>query len=306
MSKYIHEKWGAERGFLGGTVYAICQSDDGYLWIGTERGIVRFDGFNFTLVQQPIPGLPPIGAVRGLVADGEGNLWVRLDGPQLLLYREGKFQNAFSRFGLQESALTAMAEDNDGGLLLAGLSGKVFRYRNGAFSTFEGTGPGTSTVISLGETADHRVWIGTQSSGLFCLDHGSLSNLSKELAGKSVNTILPAYIGGVWIGVDRGIERWHENELTKPQFRPAIDPFQTLAIMRDRDANLWLGTDRGLLRIAPTGDTAMWTADRNLPMVVTAVYEDRDKNLWFGGPDGIERLQDGFFETYSTPEGPPR
>lgn len=284
-------------------MYAICQSDDGYLWIGTERGLVRFDGFNFSLIQDPISGLPPIGAVRGLVADGEGNLWIRLDGPQLLLYRDGKFQNAFSRFALQESAFTSMAEDSQRGLLLAGISGKIYRFRSGAFHTLVDLH--TSSVISLAETADHRIWLGTQSSGLLCLDQQSLSNTPKEFFGKSVNTILPAYIGGVWVGLDSGIERWHHNELAKLQLRPATGPFQTLAVTRDRDANLWVGSNRGLIRITPAGSAAIWAGDPNVSKVVTAVFEDRDKNLWFGGPDGLERLQDGFFETYSSGEGLP-
>jgi ligand-binding sensor domain-containing protein len=51
MSQYIHDRWGTERGFPRGPVYAITQTADGYLWIGTEAGLVRFDGQNFRLVQ---------------------------------------------------------------------------------------------------------------------------------------------------------------------------------------------------------------------------------------------------------------
>ena len=84
MSQYIDDRWGTDRGFLGGAIHVISQSADGFLWIGTERGLVRFNGLNFSLIQRPIPGSPPIGPVRGLVPDGEGNLWIRLDGPRLL------------------------------------------------------------------------------------------------------------------------------------------------------------------------------------------------------------------------------
>jgi ligand-binding sensor domain-containing protein len=305
MSQYIHEKWGADRGFLGGTVYAICQSDDGYLWIGTERGLVRFDGINFSLIQQPTPASPSIGAVRGLVADGAGDLWVRLDGPHLLLYRDGKFQDVFSGAGLNESAFTAMAEDQSGGLLLAGLSGRIYRYGGGKFSAIPLNETAPSTVISLAETRDRRLWLGTQSDGLLSVTGGIFTNFSKGQAERSVNTLLPAYIGGLWVGTEAGIQRWHDDEFTLLNLRPAVDRFQTLAIVRDRDANLWVGTDRGLLRIAPAGVATMWTSNSSPPQAVTAVYEDRDKNLWFGGPDGIERLQDGFFETYSVQEGLP-
>ncbi len=93
MSQYIHNKWGVDRGFLGGTVYAISETRDGYLWIGTERGLVRFDGYTFTLIQRPIAGALPIGSVRGLLTDADGQLWVRLDGSRMLRYKDGVFEN---------------------------------------------------------------------------------------------------------------------------------------------------------------------------------------------------------------------
>src|SRR5258707_6722472 len=135
VSQYVHDKWGANRGFLGGTVYAICQSEDGYLWIGTERGLVRFDGFAFTLIQRPLPDSPPIGAVRGLVSDAEGNLWIRLEGPHLLRYREGKFEDVVVRYDLDEAAFTAMSLDSEGHLLLWGLRRKTLRYQDRKFQS---------------------------------------------------------------------------------------------------------------------------------------------------------------------------
>src|SRR5246127_552006 len=117
ISRYVHDKWGEDKGFIGGRVYAIRQSADGYLWIGTERGLVRFDGSSFTLIQRPIPG-SPIGPVRGLVSDKEGNLWIRLEGPHMLIYRNGIFEDALERFGLQEITFSATAQDSEGNILL--------------------------------------------------------------------------------------------------------------------------------------------------------------------------------------------
>src|SRR6516165_9031028 len=78
ISQYRRERWGSERGFPGGNVAAIVQTTDGYLWIGAERGLIRFDGLNFQLFQQASPMTFPIGPVQGLVADAEANLWVLL------------------------------------------------------------------------------------------------------------------------------------------------------------------------------------------------------------------------------------
>ena len=149
MSQYIHDRWGTDRGFPGGAIYAISQSADGFLWIGTERGLVRFDGFDFTLIQRPIPGSPPTGPVRGLVSDAEGNLWIRQDGPQLLLYREGRFEDAFARFNLDESTITAMSPDDiGGGLLLSGIGGRTLHYINGKFEGIANAEEAPGTVLS--------------------------------------------------------------------------------------------------------------------------------------------------------------
>ena len=79
MSQYVHERWGTDRGFPPGPVYAIAQSSDGYLWIGTKSGLVRFDGMHFSLVRDS-PALLDAGSVLGLTPDRDGNLWVRLEG----------------------------------------------------------------------------------------------------------------------------------------------------------------------------------------------------------------------------------
>src|SRR5260370_32758114 len=206
VSQYVHDKWGANRGFLGGTVYAICQAEDGFLWIGTERGLVSCDGFTFTLIQRPLPYSPPIGAVRGLVCDTEGNLWIRIDGPHLRRYREGRFEDAVVLYGLDEGAFTAMSLDSEGHLLLWGIKSRTLRHRDGKFQRIRTSEEMSGIAISVAETRDHRVWLGTRDLGLFRIDQGNLFNVSNRLADTSINALLPANNGGLWIGTDAGIE----------------------------------------------------------------------------------------------------
>src|SRR5271169_2947383 len=87
MSQYTHDKWGAEQGFPRGPVYAIAQSGDGYLWIGTQAGLVRFDGLKFRLIRD-VPQLQSGESVLALMADRSGDLWIRMEG-SLLRYRAG-------------------------------------------------------------------------------------------------------------------------------------------------------------------------------------------------------------------------
>src|SRR6266851_6681374 len=116
MSQYIHDRWGTERGLPRGPVYAIAQTTDGYLWIGTEAGLVRFDGQNFRLVQDDSASFT-LTSVLGLIADNDGNLWVRLHGPTLLRYRDGMFDTPVSRMEMTPTSVTAISLTNRGSLL---------------------------------------------------------------------------------------------------------------------------------------------------------------------------------------------
>jgi ligand-binding sensor domain-containing protein/signal transduction histidine kinase len=301
----VHDTWEADRGFIGGDIYAISQSADGYLWIGTERGLVRFDGFHFTLIQRPLPDSPPIGPVRGLVSDTDGNLWIRLEGPGMLIYRDGKFEDPDTRLDLQDITFTASAHDNQEGVLLSGLGDRTFRYRKGQLETVIPADQNPGTVISLAATRDGKVWLGTQDNGLFRVSGGDLSKVAKELQDWKINALLPANSGGLWIGTDHGIRFWDGTGLATLNLPSSIGRLQVLAMALDQDANVWVGTNQGIARITPSGAVSLDQLSSKGGNEVTAVFEDRDGDLWFGGSRGIERLRDGTFTTYSTSEGLP-
>jgi ligand-binding sensor domain-containing protein len=306
MSQYVHDRWGEDNGFLQGAVYAISQSPDGYLWVGTERGLVRFDGFSYTLIQRPIPNLPPTGPVRGLVSDAEGNMWVRLTGPRLLRYRDGRFDDAVSDFALEAVTFTAMSSDDSGGMLLSGLGDRtLMRYTAGKFKTLVKVAEIPGTVISMAETRDHRVWIGTPDHGLFRADGSAISTVIPSLANKKINTLLPANNGGLWIGTDEGLLFWDGTQLEERNLPPSMAQLQILALANDPQGNIWVGTNRGLIRITTAGAVALDQLSSAPDADVTTIYLDRDGALWFGGSRGIERLRDGMFTTYSHADGLP-
>jgi signal transduction histidine kinase len=302
MSQYIHDYWKRDGGFLGGTIHAISQSADGYLWIGTERGLVRFDGIDFTLIQRPIASAPALGPVIGLMSDAEKNLWVRLDGPRLLLYREGHFEDAFARFGLTFEGISAMSTDNQGKLILTTSGNRTLRYDHGKFETVGDTDAVPASALSLAQTTDGSVWLGTRDNGLFRISSGNISKVETELVKTKINTML-ATDRGLWIGTDKGMHLWNGSELIDPRLPPSIRQLQILAIRRDRDSNLWVGTDRGLIRITNAGAVSLALVSQTLGSDVTAVFEDTEGDLWFGGPRGLERLREGIFTSYSGAQG---
>src|SRR5215469_1891129 len=83
VSQYLRDSWGAERGLPGGSITAIAQTSDGYLWIGTDKGLLRFDGLTFRQIERARPDPMLIGAVRTLVVDASDNLWILLQTTQV-------------------------------------------------------------------------------------------------------------------------------------------------------------------------------------------------------------------------------
>jgi ligand-binding sensor domain-containing protein/signal transduction histidine kinase len=304
VSQYVRDEWGEEKGFIGGTIYAIEQSGDGYLWIGTERGLVRFDGSNFMLIQRPIPDDPPIGRVRGLICDADGDLWVRLEGPRMLLYRDGEFEDPFRRFDLQDVIVTAMASDYRYRVLFAGLGDRALRYDHEQFETVLTADENPGTVISLAGTSDNSIWLGTRENGLFRLQSGRISKAAPELGNSKINCLSSISGGGLWIGSDDGLY-FLEVGATKAVALPSLRGLHILTTTMDHEKNLWIGTNHGIVRVTPFGDVSLDLIDRKADYEVRAVYEDRDGGIWFSGPSGLERLRNGMLISFSTTDGIP-
>ena len=305
ITQYVHDKWGKDQGFIGGSIYAIRQSADGYLWIGTERGLVRFDGFSFALIDKPLPDGLPIGPVRDLVSERNGDLWIRLDGPRIVLYRNGKFEDPSTHLDLQDITFTAISADDDVGVLLAGLGDKILRYHGGRLDTILTAEQGPGTVISMAATRDRSVWLGTQDNGLFRLRQGRISRVAQELKDLKINCLFPADSGGLWIGTDHGIRLWEDGSLTPVESLSSLAQLQVLTITRDHDANVWVGTNHGIVRITRSGAISLDLLSPKPGSEVTAIFEDLDGDIWYGGSHGIERLRNSMFTTYSTADGLP-
>jgi len=306
LSQYIRNRWGTERGFPGGPVYAITQTADGYLWIGTEKGLVRFDGLNFQLIQHANTPALPDGPILGLTADAEGNLWIRLRGPNVLRYRDGKFENVLRDIEPGEVGVTAMCRGKNGGILLSGLITGTVSYSQGSVLRLA---PRVNLpnflVISMAETPGGDIWIGTRDTGLFYLSEGQLVAVAAGLPDRKINCLLPISDRELWIGTDNGVVRWNGTEITRAGVPPALSRIQALAMIRDRDANVWVSTSGGLLRLDASGIASIDQRNYRPSEGVTALFEDREGNIWVGSTQGIERLRDSDFMTYSVAEGMP-
>ncbi len=329
ISHYSREQWGNERGYSGGSVSAIAQTKDGYLWIGTEKGLIRFDGLNFRIFPQAIPESSPIGPVQALVTDADANLWILLLGTKILRFRDGKFEPGREQ---AELGITAIGKRRNGTILLSSLAYGTLTYRGQRFDIVQsptGEQPTStaaqtndelssrfswsttvaahhfaelnSAVLSMAEASDGKLWLATEDKGLFYMRDGRVSAvLGEGKLDRKITCFLALENGELWIGTEKGVIEWNGTKLTPTRVPSALRHIKIYAMIRDRDSNIWVGTAGGLVRVNAEG-VSFDRAGRGSSEPVTALFEDREGNIWIGGPRGLERLRDSAFVTYPVP-----
>ena len=305
ISQYVRQQWDNERGLPSGAIYAIAQTADGYLWIGSEKGLVRFDGLNFHLFQYSQAAAAPMGPVLGLITDAEGNLWIRLEGASLLRYRDGVFEDVSTKFGRPEVAVTAMTEGTEGSALFSTLVNGTLRYHSGRFERIAGAPSMPNFLpVSMVEAKNGTIWIGTRDAGLFQLAKGQLVPEPKILRASKINCLL-ADGEKLWIGTDNGLALWTRGNLVTTGLPPSLRHSQVLAMVRDQESNIWIGSAAGLFRLDASGAFARNDTEEVHTGGATAAFVDREGNLWTGSTRGLEQFREGAFTSFSQPEGLP-
>ena len=303
VTEYIRDRWDSQKGFPGGPVYAIAQTSDGYLWLGTEKGLVRFDGFDFRLLDHAISPAFPRGPILDLVTDAEGNLWIRPQSRSILRYRDGAFEDVMPALDSARSGVTAMCRGAKGAALFEVLEAGTFLYSDGSFARLMTAAELSDLlIISMAQTADGKIWMGTRDAGLFYASEGRMFAATKGLPDRKINSLLAVGDRELWIGTDNGVVRWNGNETVT--VGTPLDHIQALALTSDRDSNIWIGTSNGLLRVNASGVSSMVGGNDGSTGAVNAILEDREGNLWVGSTRGIERIRDTPFITYSDPQNP--
>lgn len=305
MSQYIHDQWGPEEGLPHGSIYAITQTTDGYLWLGGENGLTRFDGWTFQAVKNDSGGTP-ISGVLGLTPDRDGCLWTLLLDKTIVRYCHESFEKRLTQLDLRTHVST-ITHGNGGPLLAAKMETGVVQFRDGQFKLVASAADfPRSPILSLAQTPDGAVWLGTRDAGLFRVDRGRTTSIRDGLPDDKINCLLSASERDLWIGTDKGIVRWDGRQLTSAGVPRELAGVQVLSMIKDRDGNIWVGTDaRGVLRLNSHGVTALKEGAGVRTAAITAIFEDREGSVWIGSADGLERLRDSAFVTFSLPEGLP-
>jgi PAS domain S-box-containing protein len=308
LTQFTQDVWNAQTGLPQSSVLAIAQTQDGYLWIGNEDGLTRFDGVRFTVFDRDNTPELQSNDIRSLVVDHQNSLWIGTNGGGLTRYREGHFTTFTSRDSLLNDAITTLFEDSDGDLWIGTDGGGLCRLSNGTFTRYttrEGL-PGNA-VLSIAGKAGDGVWVGTYN-GLAHIraDVVTTYTIRNGLPRNDIRGLLVDRQGNVWIGTDGGgLCRFSNGKFETLTTANGLSSNSVGVIAQDSAGTLWIGTrDNGLCRLSK-GRFDAYSTKQGLPANnIWAIFEDREGNLWLGlKSGGLVRLKNGNFTTITSHEG---
>jgi diguanylate cyclase (GGDEF)-like protein len=300
FTHFVLNQWSIHDGLPQISGLALAQDHTGYVWIGTQSGLARFDGVRFTTFDPEVePQLPGI-YMRSLLADRQGRLWVGTY-KGLAVYQEGRFRSIPARDAakfpsLDIFALTQLAD----GTVLAGTSAGVFQVAGEQLVKR----PGPAPALSLLPRRD-GLWVGT-TGGVARISGDQEISLPLPAGAASAGVVRVVDTQGqLWAGTSQGVYVLDAAGWQPLKAHPEFDGSPVTAMLADHDGNLWVGTNAGLGRFRD-GAMAEFVPDsnpRSFPQVTSAM-EDREGNLWLGSQlNGIARLWNGWTHRYSVGEG---
>jgi len=321
ITQYIHDIWEIQQGLPQNSVYVVIQTREGFLWLGTEEGLVRFDGVRFKVYDKRNVESLINNSIYALYEDRQGNLWIGTHGGGLtcmnhLEYEDGTFTTFTKKQGLSNDAVWSICEDQEGNLWIGTEEG-LNLMKEGKFTTFpEKHGLSGSIVMAICEDREGNLWVGTVS-GLNRLDpkNGKITTYTTEegLSNDRINAIYEDRKGRLWIGTHIGLNRLdpENGKITTYTTEKELSNIRINAIYEDREGSLWIGTyGGGLNRLYSNDGTSIfnvtaYTTKQGLPNnVVWSICEDREGSLWVGTEGGgLNRLKEGKFIAYTTKEG---
>jgi signal transduction histidine kinase/ligand-binding sensor domain-containing protein len=306
LSQYVHRIWQVQQGLPQASIYAIVQTHDGYLWLGTQTALVKFDGVRFTTIDE-LDGVSLANIwVTHLLEDEQGSLWIGTSHGGLIRVRNGKVTRYTQREGLPSDTVQCLFNDRRGNLWVCTPNGLAELTRDklqvlGAEQGLTNLDVRASCVMPNG-----TLHVGGNSPRLATWDGTRF--LWRQLGlpeSATVEAMLCSADEVLWIGTNAGLVRirdGHEDRLTRAD---GLTDDAILTLTASHDGSVLVGTKKGFSRIRGREIESVRPEDGLSQSTVYSLYEDREGSLWAATKHGLNQFFDGRAVPYTTREGLP-
>jgi signal transduction histidine kinase/ligand-binding sensor domain-containing protein/DNA-binding response OmpR family regulator len=308
ITQYKLDNWQAERGLTQISVRVLRQTRNGYIWLGTKRGLVRFDGNRFVAFNKENTRGLADNFIKALMEDRSGTLWIGTSTGGLSYLKDETFFTYSSERYSDLKEITALFEDHDGGLWIGTLNNGLTLLKNGLFHTFTTKdGLPVNRIHTIQEDNNGRLFIGTSVGLSVRTESGIFENFPDKSTPlyKHIFTMFKSTKGKLWMGCDDGIYFLKNHRLIPYPIPGERSHHKVMSLYEDQEENLWIGLDgEGLARIRNNNFEIYKPGDGLACGFIYSILEDMEGSIWFGSlSGGLHRLSDRTITTYTTKEG---
>ena len=310
ISQYAHTAWKVREGFTRGTIFSIAQTPDGYLWLGTEFGLARFDGVQAVPWQPPNGEQLPSNFVQELLVARDGTLWIGTD-KGLASWKDGKFTQYPGVAGYR---IYSLLQDAGGTIWFAAENpGRICAVRVGNAQCY-GDGSFGFSVSALYEDHKGNLWVSAQTglwrwapgpSEHYALPEGVQADelLEDDNGALLMTTNKSGRFEGHVNGSMEGLKQLVAGKIRDYTLPAIAGQFTPLRLFRSSDGSLWIGTVRGLLHLYQGRIDRFSVADGLSGDLVTSIFEDREGSVWVSTSTGLDRFREFAMPTISVNQG---
>ncbi|MGD0813774.1 MAG: two-component regulator propeller domain-containing protein [Verrucomicrobiota bacterium] len=298
--------WQREQGLPQNFVRALAQTRDGYLWVGSDAGVSRFDGVRF--VSFGLPEGFQTGPVQTLMGDDQGALWIGSVGRGLGRWQNGRFTAFVSGDGLPSDTVNALAEDSEGKLWVGTDSGLAV-WQNGHLETPSAVAElAGKQITALFSRRKGAMWIGVKGAGVFSLRGGHLMQMTDPVFDdllQDPHCLLVDHEKRIWVGAGDDSVLYREGEQWRRyRFPRHLARHYVSALVEDPDGTVWAGSvSEGLFQFKHGKLVAVNASSGLSDNLVEALLVDREGKLWLGTHGGLNRLRPRNLSVISYNEG---
>jgi len=309
LANFSRQTWVMENGLPQNTVQALVQTRDGFVWLGTEVGLVRFDGVGFQLFDRNSTPALPDSDVRCLLETQDGALWIGTsDG--LARWKDGAVISFSAKDGLPANGIHGLVETTDGVLWVWSDGGLARLSNDGRFiDSTAATGLPASAITAVTTDGWGMLWVMTRENAVSSWQgRWAKPVLQKQLVPgfpKDGIEFIQAFKGGAAAATkEMAVVLRRKVVVAKLTEGKELPGSRIQAMLTERHGSLWIGTNGGLARWVDGKVQLLPVTDPLASASVLSLMEDREGNLWVGTETGgLHILRDQRFRTIGAREG---